>query len=170
MIILPAKGLIDESLRGTKCESIASLADILPTCLDAVDIKAPKNLKIDGISLFSQLRGKKIRNLFFGSCGHLHCIIENNYKFLWTGMGGGELLFDLKNDPYEQSNLSHNKSYNTILERMRKLLIEHLKNTKQKGVKNSKLSPYLKSLSINEIRPNCWPGFHSRKRPNEVMH
>ncbi|HOK04359.1 MAG TPA: sulfatase-like hydrolase/transferase [Victivallales bacterium] len=170
MIILPAKGLIDESLRGTKCESIASLADILPTCLDAVDIKAPKNLKIDGISLFSQLRGKKIRNLFFGSCGHLHCTIENNYKFLWTGMGGGELLFDLKNDPYEQSNLSHNKSYNTILERMRKLLIEHLKNTKQKGVKNSKLSPYLKSLSINEIRPNCWPGFHSRKRPNEVMH
>lgn len=170
LIIVPAKGIIDELKRGTKCDTLACLADILATCLDAVEVKPPKELKTDGISLFDQISGKKTRKIFFGNCGHLRCVIEADYKYTWTGMGGGELLFDLANDPYEQTNLADKKEYSDILSKMRKSLIEHIKKIKAKGVKNSKLTPYIKPRSIRESRVNSWPGFHTKKDVREVLH
>ncbi len=170
MIIRPAKGLIDDSLKGTACDSLACLADILPTCLHAAGLKVPKGLKINGINLFDQITGKNKRPVFFGTCGHLHCVIEGYYKYLWTGMGGGELLFNLKNDPCEQCDLVGEGIESKTLEKMRALLIEHIKKTGVKGLKNGKLHSYLREPSLRESRANCWPGFHTKKQVLEVLH
>jgi arylsulfatase A-like enzyme len=170
MIVVPAKGLLDDTLRGTRCDSLVCLADVLPTCLEAAGVEAPRGLKADGISLFDQLRGKRRRKSFFARCGHLHCVIEGRYKYLWTGMGGGELLFDLENDPYEQCDLAKADPDSDTLERMRALLVSQMRKTKAEGIKNGRLAPYLKPSSIRESRVNSWPGFHSSKQVCDVMH
>ncbi len=170
MIVVPAKGLVDDTLRGTRCDSLVCLADVLPTCLEAAGVEAPRGLKADGVSLFDQLPGGRRREIFFGRCGHLHCVIEGRYKYLWTGMGGGELLFDLENDPYEQCDLAKADPDSGTLERMRALLVSQMRKTKAEGVRNGRLRPYLKPSSIRESRVKSWPGFHSSKQVCDVMH
>ncbi len=171
MIVVPAKELIAETKRGTICDKLVCLADVLPTCLEFAGIKKPNNLKIDGISLLDQLSGKAKHEIFFGRTGeHLYCVIEDNYKYVWTGMGGGELLFDIKNDPYEQCDLIMEGTAEKILERMRKHLVKHIEKNKSKGVKNGKLTAFVNENSLRENRIQSWPGFHSRKHPNELLH
>jgi arylsulfatase A-like enzyme len=171
MIVVPAKELIAETKRGTICDKLVCLADVLPTCLEFAGIKKPDGLKIDGISLFNQLSGKEKRKIFFGRTGeNLYCVIEDNYKYLWDGMEDGELLFDLKNDPYEQCDLIREGCAEKIIERMRKHLVKHIEKNKSKGVKNGKLTAFANKNSLRENRIQSWPGFHSRKRTDEALH
>ncbi|MGC6430187.1 MAG: arylsulfatase [Jejuia sp.] len=94
---------------------IAHITDILPTCLDMVDVQYLKEFKgeilseIDGVSLKPTLKGThlKARNLYFehqSSCA----IISNNWKLVRESKNTPWELINLKTDPFELHDVSKN--------------------------------------------------------------
>jgi len=108
---------------GTKLDFPAAHIDVTPTILDCCQVQPPKNL--DGIALTALLRDRATarpeRNLFFqwhrGDVPVLHrafAVRGPRYKLV-QAVGAGDYpqrdrwnvqLFDLLNDPYEQTDLS----------------------------------------------------------------
>lgn len=46
------------------------------------------------------------RERLYGECNQVHYIIENEQKYIWFARTGEEQLFDLRQDPTEQVDLS----------------------------------------------------------------
>lgn len=91
----------------------AHIIDILPTCLDVAGVNYPTNFnkktipEYEGVSLVPELHGKKLkqRDLFFQheqSCA----IISGNWKLVRGALSKPWELINLKNDPFEQNNVS----------------------------------------------------------------
>lgn len=97
LIVCPP-GFPDQQ-RGTTCEAIATLADILVTCTTTVEIHLPPNHRHDGIDLLAMTRGEASRPIFIGECGEHFAIMEGQFKYIYCRNGGAELLFDIKSDP-----------------------------------------------------------------------
>jgi arylsulfatase A-like enzyme len=115
---------------GRVVEPIAAHIDILPTLVDAVGLKIPQNLKIDGKSLLPLLEGKNDvqwpdRGLFFQwhrgdapELGRAFAVRTERYKLVGPepipkpGQPKPELpepeLYDLQSDPYENQNVAEN--------------------------------------------------------------
>jgi arylsulfatase A-like enzyme len=91
---------------GTVDTRLSAHIDILPTLLEACGVKAPKDLKIDGHSMFGGRDDN--RTLFFqwhrGERGRLFeacCARNSRYKLV-----NGVELYDLQADPAEQTNIA----------------------------------------------------------------
>lgn len=89
--------------------------DLLPTLLDYLSFKIPKNLKsqMRGRSLLKALQGKKMAgtDVFsetdYRDLVHKRSIrTKDNWKFIITLDDGSEELYDLTSDPLEKKNLS----------------------------------------------------------------
>ncbi|CAZ95060.1 sulfatase-like hydrolase/transferase [Zobellia galactanivorans] len=91
--------------------------DFYPTFLDIAGIKLESGQNMDGESFLSVLRGQVVvdkRQLVFhyphytGSTSPFSSIIEGDYKLIrfYNDEAGGYLLFNLKEDPSEQNDLS----------------------------------------------------------------
>ena len=168
LIIRPPHGSWEiHPMSGKKCDNIVTLADIMPTILKIAGIDIPDD--IDGIDLMTQIENPETNRTFYGNCNNRHfAVIDGDYKYMWTALGGAELLFNLKEDPYEQRNLTNDPSHKDILDSLRQKLIQHLEKNNSDLVRNGKL--------IHKEAPNGpqdvpkWPGFHSTVYPTDVLH
>ena len=91
---------------GACCDSLVTLADLMPTFLAAAGVPRPDDLPETSGDLLAVHRGEIERDRFIGAYGKHYAIIEKEWKYLFTGTGGGELLFNLAEDPMEQRNLA----------------------------------------------------------------
>jgi len=168
LLIRPPHGSWEISpLSGKKCDTIVDLADIMPTILDIAGIKAPDGL--DGKNLIEIASKPAQDRTFYGNCDEtFFCVIEGHYKYHWTALGGAELLFDLRNDPYEQKNLAVKPENYGKLKHMRAELIKFVAKRYPDMVQDGKLI-YREAPKGPEDVPK-WPGFHSTVFPTDVLH
>lgn len=93
---------------GSVCDEFVDLNDLLPTILDVAGCSYPGKIKLPGESLFS-LQKKKNRKYQYVEYGHGNrrwaSLRDRRYKYNYYYGGGFEELFDMDQDPYEQSNL-----------------------------------------------------------------
>ncbi|MCZ7646683.1 MAG: sulfatase-like hydrolase/transferase [Planctomycetota bacterium] len=170
LIVRPAKGVLDAA-RGSRCDELACLADLLPTFVNLAGAKIPADRAIDGLDLLALQRGEARRERFFGQGKDHHAVVEGRYKYTFTTLGGGELLFDLEADPYERRELIRAGKHAEVHARLKGCLVEHLAAQNHPAVKDGKLSATDPAPSAAEIRArHSWPGFHSREQPSEVLH
>ena len=124
-------------LAGKGHDIVAAHIDVLPTLLDACGITQPKGLKIDGISVLPALKGEKFeainRNIYLQwhrgdapepgrACmarGPRWKIVQPNGVPEGQNLKKGSFeLYDILNDPYEQTNLAAKQP--DIVEKMQK--------------------------------------------------
>lgn len=160
-IVRPANAILGGLRRGSTCDALACLADVLPTLLGAAGLPAPGG--IDGRDLLADARGGGGRDLLVGEYGELHCAMDGRHKYMWCAEGGDELLFDLREDPYERRELLRSGAGAGERARLRDAVARHLAETG---------NPHA-GMAAKPRRPldrGGWPGFHTLAEPNEVCH
>lgn len=109
---------------GVSDNRLVSLADIMPTLLDAAGLPVPP--QVEGISLLSPDR----RDHLYGECredaGANRMVRDARYKLVWYPCGNAFQLFDLIEDPLEQDNIADDPAKGDVVSRMKELLRERL--------------------------------------------
>jgi arylsulfatase A-like enzyme len=132
--------------RGQVLSQPVELRDILPTFLDAAG--AQVNVKLDGASLLSLLRGKaewrEYIDLEHGVCysreNNWNAFTDGRTKYIYHAFHGEEQLFDLTKDPHERNDLAGDRSAEPQLRSWRQRMIEHLSVRGDQWVKNGQLA------------------------------
>lgn len=152
---------------GVTSGRLVEMADIFPTILSIAGVPCPEG--VDGEDILA-VRDQKREELFYGNVENNFFTVMDGYKkYMWTSFGGGELLFDLETDPYEQRNLAALPASAGELERFRGLLVRHLTDTGvTQWVDGDRLAPGPAPRGREDV--NKWPGFHSPKVEVDVLH
>jgi arylsulfatase A-like enzyme len=117
---------------GTRIDALVSSLDLFPTMAAAANISVPAELA--GASLWPLLDGKASRlrdSLFFefhgsfrtGQAIPVRGLVTERYKYV-RYMRDGEELYDLRDDPYEMTNLDNDPSSAELLHSCRRSLAE----------------------------------------------
>jgi len=125
-------------IEGKEIDALAQGVDIIPTILDLVGIKTPKQTQ--GKSLLPLILGynKTVRGYAYSqSLSNIFSIRSKEWKYI-TNFGHMEELYNLKQDPGEKENLI-NTNLNKKLE-MREKLEEHLKEFENKEINKKRLN------------------------------
>ena len=95
---------------GQTCDIPVISLDLFPTFVHSAGGKVSKHWKLDGKNILPLLAGKSTEpphETFFWRYSDRWAIRNKNWKLLRTGTKGELGLFDLKDDPYEKSNLAN---------------------------------------------------------------
>jgi arylsulfatase A-like enzyme len=97
-LVVVAPGLIDREVRAGP---VASLIDVAPTILDLLGVPVPAVSQ--GVSLlqFEPRMALFFTDYSFGLLG----LRDDRWKFIYEAESGRSKLFDLRKDPYEQTNV-----------------------------------------------------------------
>jgi len=163
----PVKSWQPGSMQGKRCDTLITLADVMPTILDIAGIEN-KNIDMDGQNIMNFVDKKDVRDrVFYGSSTDTYyAVMKDGYKYMWARQGDSELLFNMTEDPMEQHDLSKIKP--EITAEMRQMLIEMLQRCDPEIVKDGKLSALPPVTSPNDVAK--WPGFHSTVHLSDVLH
>ncbi|MGE5558325.1 MAG: sulfatase-like hydrolase/transferase [Bacillota bacterium] len=154
-------------LAGRRCETLVNLADVLPTVLGIAGIKSPDG--VEGVNVMELVDKPAPNRIFYGNCSNeFHAVMEDYCKYMWTPLGGAELMFDLKGDPYEQRNLAVRREEQGRLAEMRGKLLEFLAKYAPSMVRNG--APVKKPAPRGPGDVPKWPGFHSTVVDTDVLH
>ena len=160
---------ITHTLAGTSCNSVASMADILPTCLQLAGATPPDNL--DGLSLLDIASGSSPRDTLYGNFDNIYMVLEGKWKYHLTTCGGGEQLFNLADDPQEQRDLSEDPSCSEVFRDLRGKAIARFGALGHAGFDKPDLKANDAPKDGAEVRrQGGWPGHHSRQFPVDVLH
>ena len=171
----PAAPWNTAELQGTRCSSLVTLADVMPTVLDIAGIRAEaikKNgagIEMDGLNMLDlahiPLAGDRV---FYGNTSNeFLAVMKDGFKYMWARRGGDELLFNLNADPHEQHDLS--KANPELTSAMRRMLIEHVRGYNPSLIgTDGGLAALPPITSPSDVLK--WPGFHSTYFPSDVLH
>ena len=151
-----------------KCDSLVDLADIMPTILSMAGIEIPQSVEGDDILSPTVIEKRKDHTLYGQSLERHYMVLSNNIKYLYTVLGGRELLFDLKNDPYEQHNLLNDPNYAKELKDARKKFVKHMEKYTPSKVKDGKIITEPTIEGPDDVPK--WPGFVSRNAEVDTLH
>lgn len=166
-ILRPAES--HKELRGTTCDSIACMADILPTFCTLAGADIPE--RCDGIDLIAQATGSARRERLFHQLPPTTGILDGHLKYTWSCAGGDELMFDLANDPMEQRDLIRAGTHRPDHQRLRRALAEEMEHHGHSFAKNGDLVPTLPASNRARRRALAWPGWHSADHTHDdVLH
>lgn len=152
----PIRGDIDEVMGeqwipGLDSKYPVGLIDIFPTCLDIAGVDLPNN--IAGESLLPHVLDQEAtdQRYIFGeigtSGGRTIMVTDGKWKYIWYEQDGKELLFDIKNDPYELTNVANQE--HEPLGMFRRHLIEVLAERKNdRALKDGRLNPVDPSITL----------------------
>lgn len=160
---------------GTRCDGIVTLADVMPTFLAAAGVPRPDELPETSGDMIAVHRGEIKRDKFVGAYNSPYsgqfALIEKEWKYLFTSTGGGELLFNLADDPMEQRNLAPQNP--ELCKAMHGRLAEELARHNYPGVDAATrtLQVIRPADSVSNNKRKRWPGFMSRDHNREdVIH
>ena len=136
LIIVPAAG--DERFPpGSRDHRLAELRDLMPTLLDLCGLEPPAVL--DGVSL----AGGDDRDHLYGEYREgpmaTRMIRDRRYKLIYYPVGNVFQLFDLEQDPLEQTNLAGQASLREVQDRLARLLVDHLYGSDLEWVREGRL-------------------------------
>ena len=169
MIVRPPKAR-EQSLSGKRCSSLVTLADVMPTILNAANVQT--DTEMDGEDMIKFVTGEHKDRTFYGNCSDMYfSVMEDGYKYMCTRTDGEELMFNMENDPHEQVNLAKTEPDKAAA--LKKQLIEQVKSYNSELIKDGKFVPN-KFFGIDSIKSADdlprWPGFHSAGYPSDVLH
>jgi arylsulfatase A-like enzyme len=141
--LLGKQNLYDHSIRvplviagpgipaGIQDSAYCYLFDLFPTLCDLAGYRIPPGL--EGISLGSRVYGKSSKtrdHLFFAYSSLQRGIKKDGFKMIRYNVNGDSRvqLFDLKEDPYELTDLSGDPKYASRLKELTKLLARDMKS------------------------------------------
>lgn len=172
----------ESELKNRRCDSLCTLADLLPTVLAMADIK-DSNIQRDlpGRNLLEVNDPERDANLseqkstlIEGFCEDHIAIIGTRYKYLFEIKGGGELFFDRSADPSECKNIiqTQNSSELSVLEDFRnRAAALAIKAKRNELVKDGVLTSSGPALTEQEVLvERAWPGFHSEFEKVDILH
>lgn len=101
----------DKFLSGAKLDEPITALDIFPTILTAAGIAPSPNLDLEGVDLTPMLTGESTslppRELYWRvSGGSGYAVRQGDYKLVHSIFKPEPFLFNLRDDPYEQTNLA----------------------------------------------------------------
>ena len=162
----PARSWEKKPMAGKKVDTLVNLTDILPTVLSIAGVPIPADH--DGSDLLP-LADTPANRDFYGVCSDsFYCLIRHEYKYTWARAGGEELLFNLKEDPAEQTNLAGSEKAGDVLEAMRSALIQRMGAHGSSCTDGGTLKPGPAVVGPQHVRK--WPGFHSTVVDTDVLH
>lgn len=156
----PGHNISDADKKVSEVEELVELRDILPSLLDfatgeelsGVDGKSVKSLMIkdqDQVEWRDYLHGEHILGEFSNQF-----ILKLPYKYIWYTQSGIEQVFDLSKDPNEKTDLYDNPAYKEVLDELRGILIEELKDRPEGFVENGRLIKGRKQSPLLPINEN----------------
>ena len=106
-IRVPAFMLWKGEFKTGRISAAMTTSDILPTVLDAIDVKYPDKRPLDGISTlpFIQDTLKKREHPYGFIYKNAHSWVSGNYKLISNNKGGTYELYDIVKDVSEENNL-----------------------------------------------------------------
>jgi arylsulfatase A-like enzyme len=115
---------------GSQVEMPASLVDVMPTFLGAVDIEA-NQFDLDGVDLAALAAAPGMREMVYGQYQRgekaSYMALSRRWKYIYAASDQREYLFDLLVDPDETRNRAQTLGYLESTESMRSALIGFLK-------------------------------------------
>ena len=149
LIIFDPRKEADQS-RGTECNELVEAIDLLPTFIEANDLKVP-NARLEGKSLMpiiNNSQSKPLRDYVFSEFDYgiyqvreklkvnindakIFMIRDKNWKFVYY-KGFDPQLFDLQNDPEEFLDLGKSQKHKGIIEGMKEKLFQRLINRRNR--------------------------------------
>ena len=149
LVIFDPRKEADQS-RGMECNELVEAIDLLPTFIEANDLKIP-NSRLEGKSLMPIINSKQqkpLRDHVFSEFDYgiypvreklnveindakIFMIRDKNWKFVYF-KGFDPQLFDLQNDPEEFFDLGKSKEHKIIIESMKEKLFQRLINRRNR--------------------------------------
>ncbi len=156
-------------LAGASVDTLVSLADIMPTILARASVAGGET---EGEDLVSFVDVADPDRVVVGESGRAFALITQRYKYHYYAAGGDELLFDVREDPSERTNLAaperRSAQVEDLLSAMRAQLAAALSQRSSRWVENG---------SLRRVDPPAgrdavirWPGFHSTVYETDVLH
>jgi arylsulfatase A-like enzyme len=100
-----------QEMKGTTCDGVVELRDVLATCCDLAEIDRPDT---DGLSLAGVAEGRESRGVLHGEHERgersNHWLTDGRLKYIWWSQTGEQQLFDLDADPRELHDLAGERS------------------------------------------------------------
>lgn len=119
--------------RGTRCDAVAELRDVMPTLLDCAGLPIPES--VEGRSLLPFARGEVapdwrpfLHGEHTGYGQSIHYLTDGREKYVWWSGTGTEQLFDLVNDPQETHDLARAGANEARVAAWRARLIDTLRD------------------------------------------
>jgi arylsulfatase A-like enzyme len=157
---------------GLQCSAPVTLADVLPTLVDAAGGRAPATA--DGVSLLPLLEeGAEPPRKYVVGVGGANvrqvAITDGRWKYLWFPQGGREQLFDLAADPYEQTDQADSAPMEG--DRLRRALIEELVRRGSDYLADGRLAVEpVERIAERDLRAGCGQGFATEYQPSDTRH
>jgi len=118
---------------GQTIDKVVGLMDVMPTLLDAAEVKIPET--VEGSSVLPLLRGEDVKwrpylhgehSACYSPENAMHYLTDGKEKYIWFPPSGREQLFDLQSDPHELHDLAADPKARKRLEMWRNRLVEEL--------------------------------------------
>jgi len=152
----PIRSWTVDPLQGKRCRTLVTLADVMPTILGIAGVESPE---MDGCDMRGFVDSNLENRIFYGNTADTYfAVIKDGYKYTWAREGDNELLFNLREDPMEQRDLS--KQNRALAMEMKAMLHDKMRHC------NLTALPPIKSPS--DVPK--WPGFHSALSACDVLH
>ncbi|WP_349305705.1 sulfatase/phosphatase domain-containing protein [Bacillus sp. FJAT-49711] len=121
--------------KGTTCDKVVELRDIMPTLLDAAEIKIPETVEGKSVIPLAKEKDTYWREYLhgehtYGDLSH-HFIVNGKEKYIWYSQTGEEQYFNLEEDPKELNNLINDERNKEKITFLRKKLIKELEEREE---------------------------------------
>lgn len=140
--LLAGPGLADHG--GTARDEVTELRDVMPTLLDCAGLPIPDS--VEGRSLLPLAKGAQAADWRSSLHGEhtllgqsLQWITDHRWKYVWLSKTGQEQLFDLRADPNETTDLAGDRTYADELSRLRRTLVDELRDRPEGYVEGDRL-------------------------------
>lgn len=167
MIIKPPVGHpLYKSHKGKRISGVNELSSIYNTILDMVGIEQ-KEYANHSLLDFEWAKQDKT---YYGACESVnYAVMEGGFKYIYTRNFGDEVLFNLKEDPYEQHNLAVLPEYAEKRAELRAKLYAWAKEYEPSLVDGDDLA--VKEGFVKTEGAAHWPGYHSKTWEDaDVLH
>lgn len=111
--------------QGKKVTTPIYLQDVMATTLDIAKVKKPKHVDFNSVLPLIKKKNEKI-TMYGAYTNYQRMVIHNGFKLISYPQINVELLYNLKNDPEEITNLSKNPEFSSHLKVLRKKLAEKM--------------------------------------------
>ena len=106
--------------QGERCDRLASLVDVLPTCLELAGAPVPETAVGHNLAAIASgtARHEAVLSQFWRGATGLYSLIRDDYKYVYSAADQQEWLFDRRHRP-EQRSLAASHVFAPILKQMR---------------------------------------------------